>query len=138
MDVNAAAVSSMIYTGQGYTQLEETMSVLEIPCMASSTYQRHQERLQTVIRELASEKTKEAGKEEVRLAVEAGDVDMDGIPFITVVADGAWAKRCYRTNYSSLSGVVCIIGYRTRKVLFIGVRNKYCSVCARSAGNDEE
>lgn len=25
----------------------------------------------------------------------------------------------------------CIIGYRTRKLLYLGVRNKYCTVCAR-------
>lgn len=26
----------------------------------------------------------------------------------------------------------CIIGYRSQKLLFLGVRNKYCTVCARS------
>ncbi|RZC32481.1 hypothetical protein BDFB_015024, partial [Asbolus verrucosus] len=32
----------------------------------------------------------DAGKEEHRLAIEAGEIDKDGIPLITVIADGAW------------------------------------------------
>lgn len=35
-----------------------------------------------------------------------GNVDADGIPCITVVADGQWSKRSYRTKYDALSGVV--------------------------------
>ena len=31
--------------------------------------------------------------------------------------------------YDSLSGVGAIIGYRIRKVLFVGIRNKFCTVC---------
>ncbi|KAJ8889980.1 hypothetical protein PR048_009485 [Dryococelus australis] len=45
--------------------------------------------------------------EEARLAKENGRVYSDGIPTITVVADGCWSKRSYRTNYNALPGVVC-------------------------------
>jgi len=34
------------------------------------------------------------------------NVDTDGIPYITVVADGQWSKRSYRTKYDAFSGVV--------------------------------
>ncbi|XP_054276401.1 uncharacterized protein LOC128995415 [Macrosteles quadrilineatus] len=37
-----------------------------------------------------------------------------------------------KTNYNALSGVACIMGYKTKKVLFVGVRNSYCSICARA------
>lgn len=30
-----------------------------------------------------------------------------------------------------------IVGYRTRKVIFLGVKNKYCTTCARAEGKDE-
>ncbi|KAJ8869205.1 hypothetical protein PR048_030777 [Dryococelus australis] len=30
----------------------------------------------------------------------------------------------------------CIIGCRTKEVLFIGTRNEYCTVCARSSASD--
>jgi len=33
-------------------------------------------------------------------------VDVDGIPMISVVNDGQWSKRSYRTKYDALSGAV--------------------------------
>lgn len=48
----------------------------------------------------------EAGKEEYKLAIEAGDVDSNGFPFITVVADGVWSKKSYKKNYNALFGDV--------------------------------
>lgn len=47
-----------------------------------------------------------AGAEEYALAVERGDVDENGIAFITVVLDGGWSKRSYGHNYNAASGVV--------------------------------
>lgn len=47
-----------------------------------------------------------AAEEEAKLAVATGNVRKDGVPMITVIADGAWSKRSYRSNYNALSGVV--------------------------------
>lgn len=33
------------------------------------------------------------GKEEAKMAIERGDVNKDGVPLITEVADGPWSKR---------------------------------------------
>ncbi|GFS76667.1 yqaJ domain-containing protein [Nephila pilipes] len=74
-----------------------------------------------------------AATEEKHLAVQAGEVGGDGIPMLTVVVDGCWAKRSYRTNYSSLSGAAAIVGFRTKKVLYMTVRSRYCMVCSRAA-----
>lgn len=68
--------------------------------------------------------------EEKRLAVLAGDVDDDSTPWITVIIDGGWSHRSYGHSYTAKSGVAVIIGKRTKKLLFIGVRQKYCSMCA--------
>jgi len=46
------------------------------------------------------------GIEEKKLAIEDGNLNSDGVPMITVVADGSWCKRSYKTKYDSLSGVV--------------------------------
>lgn len=80
---------------------------------------------------------KNAAKEEADLAIQRGDVDENYIPLLTVVADGCWSKRSYRTQYNGLSGVAAIVGFYTKKVLFMGVRNKFCFVCAR-AQNPED
>jgi len=39
-----------------------------------------------------------AGEEEKRIALDCDDIDTDGIPMITVVADGQWSKRSYKTS----------------------------------------
>lgn len=53
-----------------------------------------------------------AASEEKKLAIQRGDVDSEGIPLITVIVDGSWAKRSYRTNYASLSGTVSYFNYQ--------------------------
>lgn len=63
-------------------------AAMEIPCMASTTFFREHEKLSSSIHNLAWEEIQKAGEEERNLAIEAGDVDDNGIPFCTVVADG--------------------------------------------------
>jgi len=74
------------------------------------------------------ENMKLAGEVEKQFAVERNDT-INGIPYITVVADGSWMKRSYGNAYNSLSGIGAIIGYHTKKILFVGVCNKYCAIC---------
>ena len=71
---------------------------------------------------------KAAGNAKGELAINMGDVH-DGISYISVVVAGSSMKRSYGTNYDSLSGVGEIIGYLTGKVLFVGIRNKFYTVC---------
>lgn len=73
-----------------------------------------------------------AGSREREMAIEKGQVDGDGVPWITVYIDGSWSKRSYGTNFNALSGMVGIIGKNTGEVLFIGIRNKFCSICVRA------
>lgn len=77
----------------------------------------------------------EAAKEEYRLAEEEGKV-RNGIADCTVVVDGGWSQRSYGHSYKAKSGVACIIGKRCKKILFLGVRNKYCSICAIARRNN--
>ncbi|KAJ8893025.1 hypothetical protein PR048_005606 [Dryococelus australis] len=41
-------------------------------------------------------------------SMEKGDVDEDGVPFVTVVFDGGWSKWSYGHNYNAASEVVII------------------------------
>ncbi|KAL6418882.1 hypothetical protein ACFW04_011717 [Cataglyphis niger] len=38
-------------------------------------------------------------------------------------------KRSYGSAYDSLSSIGAIIGYLTGKILFVGIRNKFCALC---------
>lgn len=106
MSVNNAIVTATINTGQGYSNLEQFSAILDMPCMSNKTYQKHHEYIAKQTEKIAWESIELAGKEEARLAIENGEVNEDGIPLITVVADGAWSKRSYKHNYNALSGVV--------------------------------
>lgn len=138
LDINDSAVAGTIITGIGYSQLKELLGTMDIPCMTDKTYESHHEKVGENFAHAAENEMRIAGEEERRLAIQRNDV-IDGIPHIPVVADGSWMKRSYRTGkYDSLSGVGVIVGYHTKKVLFIGVRNKYCIVCAKAARQNEE
>ena len=41
-------------------------------------------------------------------------------------------KRSFGTKYDSLSGLGAVLGKRTGKVLYVGVKNKYCTKCYRA------
>lgn len=131
LNINKSAICGAYASGIGYTQFTELFSALNIPLISSHTYVSNEKEIQRDIIELAQKNFLQAGVEEAALALEAGEVDVDGLPMITVIVDGAWSKRSYKTNYNALSGVACIIGARTNKILHLGVKNKYCFTCSR-------
>lgn len=62
------------------------------------------------------------------LAIERNDFH-EAVPAITVTVDGGWSKRSHKHSYNAKSGVAIIIGQQTGKILFMGVRNKFCTAC---------
>lgn len=137
LDVNMAITSATINTGQGYSQLEKFTAVLDMPCYANNSYQKYHEKVYSHLFDASLGEIRLAGIEEAKLAIQNGEVDDQGRALITVVADGAWSKRSYRTNYNASSGVASIIGYKTKKCLFMSVRNKYCIICERASKNKQ-
>ena len=127
LDANSGATIGTMTTGIGFAQLEELCAAINIPCMSEKTYIKHREGVVDKLLTTAQMEMKAAGNAEKELAINRGDIH-DVIPYISVVADDSWMKRSYGTNYDSLSGVGAIIGYRTGKVLFVGIRNKFCTV----------
>ncbi|XP_063226423.1 uncharacterized protein LOC134533104 [Bacillus rossius redtenbacheri] len=136
MDMNSRAVAGVMGIGAGYSQLQELCAAVGVPCMAPATYSKHHDVICNGWEKAASEKMEEAAREEAELARANDEVDENNIPLITVVVDGSWCKRSYKCKYDALSGVAAIVGYRTKKVLFMAVANKYCYVCARAKNNE--
>ncbi|XP_031336456.1 uncharacterized protein LOC116165868 [Photinus pyralis] len=101
--------------------------------MSNATYLRYHSNLSKNIHDENIKLMNTAAQEERRLPVESGHVSEQGVPIIPVIVDGAWSKCSYRTNYNALSGVACIIGAKTKKILYMGVKNKYCFVCTRAS-----
>jgi hypothetical protein len=122
-EINKSAVCGIIAMGAGFTQFSYLSAALDIPCMLmlSSTYFAVENQVLNNVKEVAINEMIDAGQEELRLALEAGEVDSNGVGMITVIVDGAWSKRSYKTNYNALSEVASIIGARSKKVLYIRV-----------------
>ncbi|CAB0038881.1 unnamed protein product [Trichogramma brassicae] len=82
---------------------------------------------------------KEAGAAEKEYAIRNGQLHEhkgELIPWIAITADGSWMTRSYGTKYNSTAGLCVIVGMYTGRVLFVGVRNKYCAACAYAERND--
>ena len=84
-----------------------------------------------------NESMKQAADEEKRLAISKESYH-DRVPAISVVVDAGWSKRSHKHSYNAKSGVGIAVGMETRKLLHVGVRNKYCSVCARAETEGKE
>lgn len=80
----------------------------------------------------------EHGKHEIKLAVAEGRIDSAGIAFTEVIVDGCWSHRSYGHRYSSLSGAACIISSKTKNLLYLGVKNKFCLQCCMNAKTGKE
>lgn len=106
MKVNLAVVTGAVNSGQGYSQLEILTALLNIPNMSNHLYQKLHAEVEEFTSATAWESMSCAAKEEAELAIKNGEVNEDGVPLITVIADGAWSKRSYKINYNALSGVV--------------------------------
>ncbi|KAL4088881.1 hypothetical protein QTP88_023965 [Uroleucon formosanum] len=117
LPINEAAVTGSISTGIGYTQLSELCATMDIPCMASCTFVLVQGFINKRIHDVAELQMKIAGDEERRLAIEAGSVDIDGISYV---------YGCRKWTMAT------IIGYRSKKILFVGIRNRFCVICQRA------
>ena len=53
-----------------------------------------------------------------------------GIPAVTVIVDGGWSKRSHKHSFNANSGIGVTFGAATKKLLYMGVKNKYCAVCS--------
>jgi len=109
MAINTSAVIGTLNIGCGFSQLQEIMSAMEITTLNHKTYQNEHDRICKGYEIAALKAMENAAKDEAELAIKNGEVDADGIPLITVVADGSWCKRSYRTMYNSPSGMVITI-----------------------------
>jgi hypothetical protein len=126
-------VWASVSAGSSFAQTEEILRVANIPFISKAVYYKHESMMDPTLQSLLTEYIKKAGEEELRIATEKGQLDADGNGCIAVAVDGSWAKDGYESN----SGMVVIYGLATGKLLFLTVRNKYCSICASGKKHSE-
>lgn len=89
IEINTALTLAAVSTGIGYSSLNEVAAAINLPMMSEKTFVERHNQASEIIRNTAWSIMEEAAKEEAKIAVELGDVSKDGIPYITVVTDGA-------------------------------------------------
>ncbi|CAG5051163.1 unnamed protein product [Parnassius apollo] len=131
LDLNKSATSGIISSGIGYSQFSELCASMDCPSFSPRHYAKLQNETYDDWQKTAIIAMETAAVRERNAAIAEGRVK-NGIACIDVIADGVWSKRSFNTNFSALSGAAAIIGKRFGEVLFIGVKNKYCCICARA------
>ena len=135
--INVGAALGQMATGGGASHLLQVMASVGSPSMSKTTFTATERYITEELKSMLAQSILEAGREEREHAISQNDYFQD-IPAITVIEDGGWSKRSHKHSYNAKSGVAVIIGHHTKKLLFLGVRNKYCSVyaIAENAGHE--
>ncbi|KAJ8873022.1 hypothetical protein PR048_026638 [Dryococelus australis] len=72
----------------------------------------------------------QAAEEDRQHAIVEGYADKDGVPYVMVIIEGGWSHRSYGHSYVAKSVVAIIVVNKMGKLLFLGIRNKYFSICS--------
>lgn len=132
VNANVAAVTGITSAGIGYSQFEEITACMDVPIFVHKNYAQIQDMIYEKWESTAVESMAAAANRERDAAVAEGKLSKDGIPVIDVYADACWSSRSYGNNYKALSGAAAIVGRKFGEVLFVGIKNKYCLICARA------
>lgn len=132
LDINTRAVNGIISIGCGYSHLQDMCNNLDMPCISLRKFNNTQQNIYNHLEKASLIEMQNAAREEIEIAKAENKLGPDGVPEIMVVCDGTWAKRSYRKKYSSKSGAAVIIGFKTQKVLYLGIKNKYCATCDKA------
>lgn len=127
-EINLRAVWGECVKGGGATSLAESQATMGMPSMNPKTFADIENQIGQLWGQLLKKEMLEAGSEERRLAVESGSFHED-VPCNRVIVDGGWSKRSHKHSYNAPSGAAVVIGARTGKLLYVGVRNKICAIC---------
>lgn len=126
--LNELAVLGALSTGSGFSQEEEKFSTMDVKYMSRYMFSSHEKKAGEVVQACAKDNMEKNIMEEIKAAERRGDKDDEGYN-ITAIVDGGWCKRSYGRGYNASSGVAVIMGLATKKIIFLGIRNKFCVIC---------
>ena len=125
------------FLGGGASSLNETMGTMNMNSIKQTSFCKIEEEISKWWQEALETALIEDGKEERKLAIENNSFH-EGVPAITVICDGGWSKRTHKHTYNANGVVGVSIGQKTKKLLYLGVRNKYCYICAMAEARHEK
>ena len=127
-DINVRAVWGSMATGNGAAHLNETLGTMNLHGLKKDIFSQIENEISDWWKKVLEVEMLAAGEAARNYAIE-NNIYHDGIPAITVITDGGWSKRTHKYTYNAMGGVAIIIGEHPKRLLHIGVRNKYCYIC---------
>jgi hypothetical protein len=115
-------VWATLAAGSTHTQVKQILSLANIQCMDKNTFYRTERKFETLWLEKLNEEMKQNGILEREEAIRRGNV-VNEVPQISVYVDGGYAKE-NKQRFDARSCAVAIFGKFTKKLLYLGVRNK--------------
>jgi putative phage-type endonuclease len=126
--INVQAVFASMISGGGLSNISEFLSVLGIPVLRRPAYTR----LESILGKKLDEELRKSintAIKEIETEREGDEYDFDGKKIISLIGDCGWSKRSYSHNYNAMSGAGVLIEQNSKKLIYLGVKNKYCSIC---------
>ncbi|XP_065574204.1 uncharacterized protein LOC136036116 [Artemia franciscana] len=130
--LNSKAVWGAMGSGGGYSTLCEFFGVLGVKPMSRIVYSRMERQLGNAWMNSLSEILLENGREALKSAIHDDRYKEDSY-WTKVICDGGWNKRSKGHDYSAKGCVAVIIDAFSKKLLYVGIKNKYCYICFSSA-----
>ena len=132
-EINSRITFAMRLLGVGYSGLRLFCGLMDFfEFINVNAYHRLSKRIAHVAGKVADEIMNESAREEQRLTQQAR-VFQDA-RFVSVSVDGSWAKR----GFTSLFGLVAVIGDKSNKVIDVCVKSLYCNACAQLESRRDE
>ena len=133
--INLSSVLVGFSVGLEYAGLCDVYNFLNLKFMDKRKYKKVEQKISTLIKDEAIDSMTKAFTNEISLSRKS---DSDNLFKIGAIGDAQWSKRSYNRNYNSNACCGSLIGLLTKKIIFLGFRNKYCAICARGLDTQHE
>lgn len=120
-EINRRLILAMRLLGVGLQGITKFCAFMELPSpVVHSVYDSIIKHISNAAEVVCKKSLSRAANEEKRISAENGEKNG-----ITISGDGSWRKR----GFTSLYGLVSLIGWHTGKILDFIVKSKYCKSC---------
>lgn len=136
-------VWATLCSGGTFNSTKELLTLCNIPFMPFQTFITDEMNMDDILEELLEDSLVRSIQDEKQAVYgiedpDATSNDQQAPTKLSVALDGSWCTRSYGKRFNSASGCGVIVGEKSKKILFVGCRNKRCSVCNRAVRLNKE
>lgn len=127
-EINRRIIFAMRFLGIGLNGIKKFCAFMDLPRpIFQSFYDKIMKSIAIATSAVRDISIKKAAEQEKELSIQKGQSEG-----VTVSGDGSWRKR----GFSSLYGIVSLIGWHTGKALDVIVKSKFCKMCESWASKE--